>query len=231
VRSSGEFRDLIGQNPWLSISRSSERKYLEQDEAPLLDFNKRNIGKPTELRFELLPEPFVGTPNAPVWLLNLNPGFDEVELYQDEQFIIRQERNLKFDSPNFWYLDTSSALSPGGRYWQKKLSSVVKDCPEDTLSRNIFCLEFFPYHSKKFKPTKILPSQEFSAKLLRRAMALGKQIILLRSLSHWVKLVPELQEYPLHRLNSSQNISFTRKNCQTYDSVVARLAMNPISES
>jgi hypothetical protein len=78
----------------------------------------------TEFDFELLPEPFLGTPNAPVVLLNLNPGYKEsdIEFHKDPLFIKLSLGNLNhapMEYP-FYLLDPRIADSSGASWWLTK---------------------------------------------------------------------------------------------------------------
>src|SRR5665647_238942 len=89
-----EFVDLREDNPWKVLHRDSQTKYLEGDREDLAHINRRAEGKKTEVRLEQLPEPFVGNPNSPIWLLNLNPGFDETDLGHNVRIVAAQQTNL-----------------------------------------------------------------------------------------------------------------------------------------
>lgn len=64
-------------NPWSSVP--SERPYvLECDRDSVAEYNAKYDKCRAEkyrLRTDMLPEPFIGRVEAPVVLLNLNPGF------------------------------------------------------------------------------------------------------------------------------------------------------------
>src|SRR5215217_6664866 len=79
-------------NPWMQLREAPW--VLPQDKVAVGKHNKRYQGTAYELRLELRPEPFIGAPAAPVWLLNLNPGFDEDDLDVGPQIIARQEQGI-----------------------------------------------------------------------------------------------------------------------------------------
>ena len=41
----------------------------------------KKAGNDCELHFEVLPQPFLGDPNAPIWMLLLNPGYHVIDRY------------------------------------------------------------------------------------------------------------------------------------------------------
>ena len=41
----------------------------------------KKSGNDCELHFEVLPQPFLGDPNAPIWMLLLNPGYHVIDRY------------------------------------------------------------------------------------------------------------------------------------------------------
>ena len=54
---------------------------LKEDEECIDKYQKQHEGTVWKLHFELLPDAFRGDPRAPVWILLLNPGYSEVDLY------------------------------------------------------------------------------------------------------------------------------------------------------
>jgi hypothetical protein len=78
--------------------------------------------------------------------------------------------------------------------------------------KSFFCVELFPYHSRKFKWSGgLLPSQQFTLELVRRAVAEGKRFIIMRQRKTWLKHVRGLGKASTS-LSSPQNVAISRKN-------------------
>ena len=59
------------------------------------------------------------------------------------------------------------------------------------------CIEYFPYHSEKYKPTTpLISSQHYGFSLARQALESGKMIVVMRRHNLWLAQVPELGSYP-----------------------------------
>lgn len=76
-------------NPWLAASREwlsgGDAYYLKSDFDALNVYETKINGKTNydELRFhtDILPQPFIGNPSAPVWILLKNPGYSSADIY------------------------------------------------------------------------------------------------------------------------------------------------------
>jgi hypothetical protein len=94
-------------------------------------------------------------------------------------------------------------------------------------SKLIFNVEYFPYHSEKYKPIKkILPSQEYSFSLVREAMNNKKIIIIMRSEKLWHEAIPELKNYSYkYLLHSFLNVVVSPNNLgkSEFEVVINRL--------
>ena len=213
------------ENPWKNLELNSEGPYISSgDEASIEKLQTRLGGKEEyKLHLELLPEPFIGDPNAPIYLLNLNPGYKEEN--KSEMLIIQNDiiDNNKHKSMNypFYYLnpDEEKAAIKGSEWWLSKLSQLKKEVgDQQKLSKNIFCIEYFPYHSMKYKDCKEigkLPSQKYVRYLIEKAINNEKNnenkiFIIMRSLKKWLGL-EELRS-GLYKLQKSNRIFF----CSNY---------------
>jgi hypothetical protein len=169
---------------------------------------------------DVLPEPFIGLPDASVVLLNLNPGFSEEEVayhHLDEYFRSAALANLSH-APQpypFYFLDPAVS-SPGHRWWQSRLRTLLERVPVGRLSQRLLCVEYFPYHSARFSAAvPRVPSQEYSFQLVRDAVGRGAVIIAMRASRSWRQAVPELESTTVHSLNSAQSVYITPNNCPT----------------
>ncbi len=205
------------QNPWCHFT--PEFPYLlPEDYQPVMAFNK-TAEEVHKIHYELLPEPYLGRPDAPIFLLNLNPGYSELDLpfYEKEQVVEMWRRNIRhepLDYP-FYLLEPSIAAESGPQWWEKKLKALIQRVGRRTVANQVCCIEYFPYHSKNFQPNKeILASQRYSFHLVAQAMARQVPMVLMRGEKLWLNAVPQLDGYPyLLRLNSAQNVVISRNNC------------------
>src|ERR1700730_11344808 len=95
--------------PWGALPDSAPY-VLPMDAAEIKLFNRR-VQPIQRLHLDLMPEPFLGNPLAPVVLLNGNPGFSEADpaTHRDIEFRAAARRNLFHSHPNWplYLLDPS----------------------------------------------------------------------------------------------------------------------------
>jgi len=183
-------------NPWLNKVDEFRQGLATGIRQFVLDCNKideynvRINGGPAKfcLKLEIPPQPFIGTPEANIWLLLKNPGYSDIDLYDcwgdivQDSIVLpadvaknalqrRQELMISqfgFDQEKgkeFYLLDesfrTCIASGKGGYGWYSRylfpedglLSKFCENTTADRLafcSRNIFVLDYHPYHSKNF---------------------------------------------------------------------------------
>src|SRR5690606_34526773 len=93
------------------------------------------------------------------------------------------------------------------RYWNDKLKPLIDITGRETVAKNLAKVQFFPYHSIKYKSLykkllkeegfdSYLPSQEYNFELVRRAMKRNALIVIPRSKRFWYEAIPELNDYP-----------------------------------
>ncbi|MCG3179572.1 MAG: hypothetical protein BIFFINMI_01910 [Phycisphaerae bacterium] len=220
-------------NPWRKLPES-EPYVLPDDAAALAKFNA-TVPARFEVHTELLPEPFIGRPDAPVVLLNLNPGYspNDWKNHTDPAFATKARGNLlhkRTDYP-FYLFDPSESRSLGFKWWQRKLRALVDDCGRKAVAQSVLCVEYFPYHSQHYAgPRLAVPSQQYSFDLVRSAIRREAMIVIMRSEALWHRAVPELQSYgQAFTVHSVQNPSISPKNCPGYQKVVE--AIRPCSRS
>jgi len=214
------------KNPWVALPQEQEF-VLKEDRAKIYAYNEK-VGRDDDhwIHLELIPEPFLGRPDAPVLLLSLNPGYSEEELayHRDPLFIKRSMTNLLHGAQEYplFLLDPAIAASPGGGYWRQRLSYLIGQSSDKAVANSVLCVEYFPYHSRKYKPCNLLHSQEYGFELVRNAIRRGATIVGLRSFRFWGKAVPELATYAKYfQVNSTQNPTITKNNLPTgFDVVV-----------
>ena len=138
-----ELEDILKNNPWneaeikawkniLKTGKSGEF-ILKADVDVIASYNRECKNEENRIQTHLLPQPFIGNPEAPIWILTQNPGYSEIDLYDmlgkkeeikdwlkkekvdpreqtesKESLEKRQElllKQLRFKEPSFYVLD------------------------------------------------------------------------------------------------------------------------------
>lgn len=204
------------KNPWIELPESGPFA-LTNDHLRIVEFNQL-ADEAHKIHLEILPEPFIGNPAANVLLLNLNPGYNLRDLHfhtNDEHFMQSLRKNLQHEDQEypFYPLDPRNFDSPASRYWRRRLRPLIEECGLMKVANGVLCVEFFPYHSRKYKRVgSILASQHYSFHLVREAIKRKAAIVLMRAEKRWLKNVPELDGHRILRIRSWQNPTVSRKN-------------------
>ena len=216
-------------NPWGALPLDGP--YILGDDASLVD-NHNNKAQPNK-RYDLslLPEPYFGSPLAPVILLALNPGHGvgDAELHSQGWFkkMARESLMHQLWPYPFLHLQPQSATD-GGLWWQRITKELISTVGFDLVSKGIFCVEYFPYHSIEFgSPGLQVPSQQYSFELVRAGLRRGAEVVLMRSSRLWLSAIPELIDYPfLHKIKNPRNPTLSSKNLANGHSVLINRLMN-----
>jgi hypothetical protein len=215
------------QNPWQALPASSP--YVLPSDAPLLQsFNAR---APAKHRYDtsLFPEPFFGSLDAPVVVLNLNPGWspDDAAVHAQPKFAAMSRSNLAHALKPYPFIHLQPIVeTPGDRWWHQRTRELASDVGFDLVASHLACIQFAPYHSSEYSTgSPLLPSQEYSFSLVRRAMARGADIVAMRAVNLWLGAVPELASYSrLHRGSNPRAAFLSRGNLKlAYNVIAARL--------
>lgn len=184
-------------NPWLKTP--AKPPFVLTGDAPFVEaHNARCTRWPsTQLNLTLRPEPYVGLPDSPLVLLTLNPGDRPGDKEgQSNSIFQRLNRENLHHQCNYYYLDPHLPDCPGKAYNQRQLKAVLQRLPPEAIMRNLFLVQFLPYHSAEYKGTGVeFPSQEYSRFLVRQAMRRNALIVVLRSRTLWFSVIPELAGY------------------------------------
>ena len=201
-------------NPWSQLP-SAAPFALPQDAELIRAFNATARQK-FKVQLDALPEPYLGSPTAPVVLLSLNPGFiaSVPHLHANIEFSSRLRANLVHDA-SWGHLN--HLLDPAidrTDYWEKKLKCLIDRFDLKFIANNLLCVELFPYASERFGHAKLdLPSQRYSFHLVKEAIDRRAVILLLRGRRVWSAKVPELACYPLlYAAQSPQNPTISYRN-------------------
>lgn len=219
------------RNPWNNLTKCSYHVAV-CDEAFILDINK-TIKKPDDkFHLELWPEPFVGNPDAMVYLLNGNPGYtaQKDELFANDMGFQSLVKNSIVHKPtsgydDFFYfsdINCNGETHPGCDWWMKRTKQL-----RSVLGRNprLFNIEFCPYHSINANNIPdYLPSYDYTNQLVINAISDNKIIVVMRMVNLWIRRIPQLMNYPnLYRLLNYRNVSLTSGNLVSVTSAFGSL--------
>jgi hypothetical protein len=218
-------------NPWLSLPHSPPF-VLPEDAPNVSEFNAR-ARPPHHLHLEIVPEPYLGNPTAPVVLLGLNPGFSDtdVPVHEDPRFNGAARANLRHEHPEYpFYLLDPALPSPGQRWWLQRLRKFIEAAGLRAVASNVFVMEIHGYHSRQFASQLSLPSQRYTKALVRAAIERGARIVLMRGKRVWEELVPELRSAPVSIVRNVQNPSISPGNLpEAFDELVSAVGPRPNS--
>lgn len=215
------------ENPWLKLNTEKYPYILDVDREIINKINKRRFEADYLIRLDNLPTPYAGDFNkAKILLLQLNPGSEilpGLEPTENHEFLIY--RNLKdaltksllhknMDFPFYW-LNPEFMLTGGFKYWTRIFSTVIKNKNDyKKIANKICCVQYFPYHSKKYQPiNRILESQKYSFNLVKDFIKKSNRIVvLMRAEKKWLEAVPELKNNLYAALKSKINPVLTENN-------------------
>lgn len=233
--------DTLMDNPWPQLPIDAPH-VLPSDRCIVEKFNARNADKHFIVQTQLLPEPFIGDPNARVYLLNLNPGYtpgEDDEWHADPAYRTAIIDNLSHRPAEFplYFLDPRLKDAPGSKWWRKYARWLIDDddIGIEKLARNLFCVELFPYHSTKYRPVprvlspnRLVPSSAYGFHLVRRAIRTGRPIVATRRFEAWCAQIPKLRGYAnLFRLRTTASVWLSPDNIEGYDRLVDELRAAP----
>jgi hypothetical protein len=219
--------NLAEMSPWVQVP-AQPPYVLSCDLDIVREYNETHSNEGYRLQLNVLPEPFIGARTAPVVLLNLNPGFDDEDPADHErrEFQAVLRNNYAHRDSEFPFYSLDPRFENGGRrWWEKKLKPLIEKCGREAVARSVLCIEFFPYHSRRFGNGSFrVPSQQYGFDLVRLGICRGAVIIVMRGRRLWTKEVPQLHGYsPMFILNSARNVVVSRRNCEGFDVVVERI--------
>ena len=211
-------------NPWAdnigSWLKESERYMLKEDQKVL---DSKNLTEKFELK--LLPEPYIGNREAPIYLLNLNPSVEDLLFLPDPEEIKPLKARLKshmicnylfYENKNEWikcdeylkfkfyHLDPEYKYFQGFWWWYSKLKKLLEGLQKDNklydsfkiVANSFFNVEYMPYHSKQYIDIVCrLPSQEFNFGLVGTALKEDKIIIIMKGKKQWMRAIPGLESH------------------------------------
>jgi len=215
------------RNPWIDFDKNiSQKNLVLSEEKQIIKLFNERANEDHKIYTDIMPAPFMGDVlRSKIVLLTLNPGYDKKEKkcgfytkYKDTWY-----NHIK--SPNKPLFCFDKEYIKYSNYWVKKLKPLIEISNEKIVAKNISVIQFFPYHSLKYKniPKRILDgylkSQEYNFYLVKKAIERKAVIIIMRSEKLWFKAVPELEKLKkqnkVHRTNSPQNPTLSEINLPT----------------
>ena len=188
------------------------QKYLDAETQPTSSKKNPKDDKwleANELHLELIPEPFEGNPEAPIYLLGGNPGYGEEgnEWHIKEDYLAIMSETLshkyqanQYNPTDFAFFDKRLAEYGGTKWWKGHIADEIKD--------KIFNIEFFAYHSTKADGLKGFFSQiakqpnlptcisnQYADQLIYRAIKNKNIIIITRFEKYWLERIVNLEKY------------------------------------
>ena len=220
-------------NPWCALQEKRDAEgnacYLLDEDAPyILAFNKeREENTHAWINTTRVPEPRLGSINAPVFILQSNPslqgGNPTSEQSKDAIEALKND-----ESPH-------AGLNGQNNWWLDRYGQLARDvCETKKLAEKICSVEYFPYPSPNFDRRHAyirLPSQNYTFSIIRRALQMKAVIVVTRSWSQWVGAIPELANAPcgeekrVFTTNSPQCAYITEKNlgCEAYKAILKKI--------
>ena len=203
------------KNPWENLPKLNNFYVLEEDAPFINQFNEslsQNTKELFKIHTEIMPAPFMGDIlNSKIVILTLNPGFDKTEnkngFYQEYKENWEKQIVHQFPDPKYPLFCFEKKYVTFSNYWQIKLNPLIQVSSVEKVAKNISIIQFFPYHSEKFRniPKKIskdyLISQQYNFHLVRKAIERDAIIVIQRGERLWKEAIPELE-----KLDNKKNI-------------------------
>ncbi|WP_301921954.1 hypothetical protein [Ferruginibacter sp.] len=200
------------ENPWKGMK--GPNYYTLNDGKKIKSYNEKlkNDEKnehPYNIDLKLMPEPYIGNPNANIILLFTNPGLKGTEEKEYKEFKDFKEalvNNLTHSNTDYPYYYFNPAFKKeengkekyiaGAEWILKRTKELRKRLGENSLkilSEGIFTFQLHPFHSKKYdKKFPELEVSKYTEYLFKKAVQKAANddaiIICIRSYSQWDKL-------------------------------------------
>lgn len=231
------------ENPWKEFVKKMDDDNLVLEKEKLL-ISEFNFTTKEEYRIHtnIAPAPFMGNfENAEILILMLNPGFDEKEnerkFYSEyKSYWLNEIQRKKSSTYSLFCLE--ERYCEYSDYWLNKLMPLINVSSKEKISEKICKIQFFPYHSKKYKKIpirllkkhnfdKYLPSQLYNFEIVKKAMERNAIIIIPRAKKQWFEAIKELPDYQKkYSTNSYQNIILSEKNLSTETFEILKAKLN-----
>ena len=194
------------KNPWIEkfgiplIDVKSINNYCLDSEIELINEFNNTQKSEYKIHTNIYPAAYGANINeAEIIILVSNPGYDKKE---EKKGDYRDAERIKNNLEVLTETRKEDTFTVG--YWEKKLSKLEEISSKELVNKKVSILEYFPYHSEKFKPIgkrlmnkhfpnkKYLPSQEYTFHKLEKAVKRGALIICTRSMKLWFEVFDSL---------------------------------------
>jgi hypothetical protein len=194
------------QNPWADLPL--EPPYLAPSDGVVMERHPQAYER---LRLDLLPYPYQGARDAEVLLLLANPGAGDLPSDYPAELLEERRRALTFTNR----VDPRFATET---WWTKRMGPLIDAVGEDRVSRGTLSLEYFPYHSRRYRRfPELLPSQQYTFDLVREAIRASRLIVVVRQKRAWLEAVPELAETDYVEVKNPQSAYISPGNLRAED--------------
>lgn len=191
------------ENPWIELPASAPF-VLPSDAAPINAFNDRERQRRSDcerLQLDLLPEPYIGRPDAPIVILKSHPGYHPSDAHFAANEVSREawRRNILHEPVDypFYVLDPDLAWTDHAKWWRRKIRQVIALSNERTVANNVLCIHGCPYRSYRHPALPgLLTSQPYSVALVDQAIDRNAVILMGNTVRWWHEMVPRLGMYP-----------------------------------
>lgn len=195
------------RNPWGSLTKRAP--YVLQEDAPIVRVHnrQRDLNEAHEILLDEPPEPFLGPMDAPVVVLQLNPGVAH-------GFETSERDALCAGLSNPAAIRSHPLIEYRNAWWSKLVKAHATEAPLGRIATRVQSIEYFPYRSASFGFGHLrAPSQEFGFHLARRALKRRAEIVITRGARYWYGAVPELFEHPhVHVVRNLRSASLSAVN-------------------
>jgi hypothetical protein len=194
VSKTGAFAEKLQRAcPWRGIEPGLRPYVLHPDREVLESFNA-TAKLEYRIQLDVYPEPFIGDPAAPILILSLNPGFKPAQVEAHAQpdlarLLIKSMRlEAGEESIPFHHLHPDYQKHSPSVWWPRCLKGWIDRYGLERVSHAFFCVELFPYASKRFKAMpELLDSQRFGFEVARAKIEAGATVIAFRAKKSWAK--------------------------------------------
>jgi len=196
------------ENPWKTIRAITTEPYIAKDDKDAIKaLFKKSPKKAEKLQLDYLPQPYMGNPKlAKIFLLNGNPNapdgkndqkFSQKKFNEKYREIILNSLENKVKDYPLYALNPAFEKYSIYKWWYPRLKALINESNIETVSRDLFVAEYFPYFSERFRDANgiYLESQQYIFNLIKEAMDAGKTIIIMRAKNKWYDLVKDLKKY------------------------------------
>lgn len=187
-------------NPWQTLPFLDPPHVFGED-ARIID--RHNLRYPQghkhHIYLNAYPEPYIGDPNAPILLLNRNPGYGDhdprARAHPTLEEIYRQNLLHGQSDYPFYPIGPTYAQHHKSTWWRQSLRHWIDLYGARRVARAFFCVESMPYHSTSYRSlSEALPSHRYALSLVVAKIKAGALLIVMRGYTDWSRAVAEAGE-------------------------------------